>query len=1096
MSIAFIVYNKNEDEVVKFCVQNKKILENAKIHATRTEKNKIESALSKKITFAPSLDTKGDVTIAAKAARGEFSAIFYFFPSNEHSSGLHELLTACNKKKAYIALDPNTGDCIIQCLLDDKIILPSLLQRKESSIKNSVTRARSYTPGVLILEESDNLKAEVWFNKQLVFYLENNDLEYLKAVYFDMAPTEKQSKIFSNHETKQNLLQVKSGTVSELVDLLCLHEDDPLLPLFQHKTFVRNWFLTYSSFTTPKEFFASLKAEFHKAFEENDDSVAEKALAVLVVISLWVKMEYASDFANDDDLTKSLNRFFDKDVKEKISSKSSESKSMGKENRESISAKVHEIKTVLQKQLDLYSKRPEPDLKYAPQSIVPKRNKDATTLDYITDVDPLEIARQITLLEADIFRRIRSREFLKVAWTKKNKKELAPNLTKFLRLSSRISNWVVTEILKLKTSEEMSDIMIKFIKVGKHALSLKNYSLVMEIVTGMTNAAISRLPAWTSIPTKVKDNFDELSEFVSPLGHYYNYRLALANKTQESPILPLLGPVLSDLINTEEVFSNTTNSGAINWTKMSNISDKIYEVLTLDAYYEFKPVPLIQEYITNVFIWEDLVTVMAISELKTEDFSLKQGNRELNKKISKRKSTSMMMLDHESGDRDVLNETDWAYLLTGAEQPKTYKHGQVILAAGSVNDRLYRIRKGKVNVVKEMNGQEVVVASMHDNSMFGEISMLLRTQKGTATASIVADGEVEAWVLDIEFILNLLETRPPLAEKLNRILAINLAKRLRDLGKKPATQKSDSKKNIKETKDEKNEKSDKPKKDPNEKLFKKLGITNEVLIMAEECALKKNFNTQGVMILTQNNLCFYGKAFGSKVRHVLPLSSIMDIKKNMKLLDVTADVELSFTNFDDIDKSFKLLSSIWKHQQGSGSKVKKDKKRKSDRSQNKEDTKDTPKSSWLPSPEDWEILLKGARSVTYQKDDVIIKEGEQFRRIFQLIKGEVRFEKVIDGQNKVLGRMNMDGDGIFGEISFLEGGKASASVVADQFDTQTAIIEGYYLEIVFQYHPELSGRFYHYLANVLSKRLKQRETSMQSLPDNKKKKKKREKSES
>lgn len=118
MSIAFIVYNKNEDEVVKFCIQNRKILENAKIHATRTEKNKIESALGKKITFTTSLDTKGDMTIAAKTARGEFAAVFYFFPSNDYLTGLNELFNACAKKKTYIALDPSTGDCIIQCLLD------------------------------------------------------------------------------------------------------------------------------------------------------------------------------------------------------------------------------------------------------------------------------------------------------------------------------------------------------------------------------------------------------------------------------------------------------------------------------------------------------------------------------------------------------------------------------------------------------------------------------------------------------------------------------------------------------------------------------------------------------------------------------------------------------------------------------------------------------------------------------------------------------------------------------------------------------------------------------------------------------------------
>jgi len=41
----------------------------------------------------------------------------------------------------------------------------------------------------------------------------------------------------------------------------------------------------------------------------------------------------------------------------------------------------------------------------------------------------------------------------------------------------------------------------------------------------------------------------------------------------------------------------------------------------------------------------------------------------------------------------------------------------------------------------------------------------------------------------------------------------------------------------------------------------------------------------------------------------------------------------------------------------------------------------------------------------------------------------------------VLGRMTTD-DGVFGEISYLEGGSATASVVADEDETSVYIIEG------------------------------------------------------
>ena len=127
--------------------------------------------------------------------------------------------------------------------------------------------------------------------------------------------------------------------------------------------------------------------------------------------------------------------------------------------------------------------------------------------------------------------------------------------------------------------------------------------------------------------------------------------------------------------------------------------------------------------------------------------------------------------------------------------------------------------------------------------------------------------------------------------------------------------------------------------------------------------------------------------------------------------------------------------------------------------------------------EDRALILKGAKCVTYQKDDAVINQGDQFQRIFQLSRGGCRIEKMDDtGQRAVLGRMVPDDGAVFGEISFLEGGAASASVIADENDTQVFVIEGYFLNVLFEKYPSMGGRFYHFLAQMLSKRLKQRES--------------------
>lgn len=116
--ISFIIHEKNEDEVLKFCNQHKAILSNARILATKTEKNKIETIFGEdRVTVISSLESKGDDFVASKASKGDLSAVFYIAPPTEHLPGLVELVQACNKRKVYLGLDMHTSNGIIQRLV-------------------------------------------------------------------------------------------------------------------------------------------------------------------------------------------------------------------------------------------------------------------------------------------------------------------------------------------------------------------------------------------------------------------------------------------------------------------------------------------------------------------------------------------------------------------------------------------------------------------------------------------------------------------------------------------------------------------------------------------------------------------------------------------------------------------------------------------------------------------------------------------------------------------------------------------------------------------------------------------------------------------
>jgi len=125
---------------------------------------------------------------------------------------------------------------------------------------------------------------------------------------------------------------------------------------------------------------------------------------------------------------------------------------------------------------------------------------------------------------------------------------------------------------------------------------------------------------------------------------------------------------------------------------------------------------------------------------------------------------------------------------------------------------------------------------------------------------------------------------------------------------------------------------------------------------------------------------------------------------------------------------------------------------------------------------DWELIIKGARTITYTKDDVIIEEGQKYQRIYQINKGICRIEKIKNGKNVVLGHMGVEES--FGEISFLQGSGTTASVIADQDGVELCIIEGYFMKMLFGLQRGLASRFFKYLAAGIASRVRQREQDL------------------
>jgi CRP-like cAMP-binding protein len=85
------------------------------------------------------------------------------------------------------------------------------------------------------------------------------------------------------------------------------------------------------------------------------------------------------------------------------------------------------------------------------------------------------------------------------------------------------------------------------------------------------------------------------------------------------------------------------------------------------------------------------------------------------------------------------------------------------------------------------------------------------------------------------------------------------------------------------------------------------------------------------------------------------------------------------------------------------------------------------------------MILKGAKKLVFQKEFPILKQGDNYQKIFQITQGNCKIVK----DRETLGIIKT-GE-IFGEMSFLEGGAASADVIAVDV-VELFVIEGYFIK--------------------------------------------------
>ncbi|KAG5941910.1 hypothetical protein E4U53_007315 [Claviceps sorghi] len=163
----------------------------------------------------------------------------------------------------------------------------------------------------------------------------------------------------------------------------------------------------------------------------------------------------------------------------------------------------------------------------------------------ILEIEPLELARQLTIKQMSIFCSIMPEELLASQWMKKGGVD-APNVKAMSALSTDISNMVAETILHYPEIKKRALVIKQWIKVAQQCLELHNYDGLMAIICSLNSSTISRLrKTWDAISSRRKEMLRHLQEIVEPAQNNKVLRTRLHDHIP--PCLPFLGMYLTDL---------------------------------------------------------------------------------------------------------------------------------------------------------------------------------------------------------------------------------------------------------------------------------------------------------------------------------------------------------------------------------------------------------------------------------------------------------------------------------------------------------------------------------------------------------------------
>ncbi|CAG8579779.1 2402_t:CDS:2, partial [Funneliformis caledonium] len=301
---------------------------------------------------------------------------------------------------------------------------------------------------------------------------------------------------------------VKGGTLNALAERLTMHD-------ILDSNFIATFLLTYRSFCTTDDFFDMLVKRFMIQPPENltpteleiwqERKQTPIRLRVFNIMKSWLENYYI-----DDDDALCLER-----VKEFANTTMYDNLAFAAVSlTKVISKRQQQPKDAVFKAMVMTNSN------LPPSPILPKQIKRLKFL----DLDPLEIARQLTLIESKLYNKIRPIECLDKAWSK-GEGEIAANIKSMIESSNKITGWVTESVLDQSEIRRRCLYIKHFVAIADKCRILNNFNSLTAITSGLYSAPIHRLKrTWETVNAKTVQTLDHLSKIMNSTKNFAEYR--------------------------------------------------------------------------------------------------------------------------------------------------------------------------------------------------------------------------------------------------------------------------------------------------------------------------------------------------------------------------------------------------------------------------------------------------------------------------------------------------------------------------------------------------------------------------------------------